>query len=199
MEVIKEEQEVNAHIPASIIENANNLTDGQMIPVRTDLSIDSKNKPFLSFLIKESDELLAKLSKNPDVEISFGETKFSLGSNVFVLFLFLRLEDMDEYTYETAFSFSVENMYEDCMAFAQQDNIQIIMKSPSNIKVIKTQMNSVHQAMSTYIKSSSEFDDVDLSTFMTCVNFIQNQTESTPELYQLFKKANGLMEIVPNK
>ncbi|ROQ30366.1 hypothetical protein [Gallaecimonas pentaromativorans] len=193
----KKEEGDKANLPSNIQQLSNSLSKGQMVPIRTDLSLDGKKEAFLSFLIKECDENIELLRDNPNVEVSYGGVTFNFEEKVFVLYLLVRIEEKSEMTYETAFSLSQSEMYEDCEAFSKQNGIQIIVSGEQRNKVIVVKMDMIHLNIAAVIKLAEDKTSLNWSIekFMECVGFIQSQTSNPEELWYLLQNAGGFIEV----
>jgi len=175
---------------------SNHLSKGQMVPIRTDLSLGGKEEPFLSFLIKESDESIDLLRHDPYVEVSYGGVTFNFEDNVFVLYLLVKMDEKSDMTYETAFSLSQSEMYEDCEVFSKQDGIQIILAGELRQKIIIVKMDTIHQSIGALIKLKEKKGlNWSMEQFMECVNFLQSQTANPEELWDLLQDAGGFLEV----
>ncbi|KPM00440.1 hypothetical protein [Vibrio splendidus] len=192
----KKEGEITA-LPFHVKQLSDSLSIGQMVPIRTDLTLDGAMKPFLSFLVKESDECIGSLRNNPNVEVSFGGVTFNLEKKIFVLYFLVRLDERPEMTYETAFSLAEAEMQEDCETLSNQDGIQVIVSGKSESQVIIVKMESIHQNVGAVINMTKDITNLDWSIeeFMECVGFIQSQTSNPNELWDLLQNAGGFIEI----
>jgi hypothetical protein len=175
---------------------SNHLSKGQMVPIRTDLSLDGKEEPFLSFLIKESDESIDLLRYDPYVEVSYGGVTFNFEDNVFVLYLLVKMDEKSDMTYETAFSLSQSEMYEDCEVFSKQNGIQIILAGELRQKIIIVKMDTIHQNIGALIKLKEKKGlNWSMEQFMECVKFLHSQTANSKELWDLLQDAGGFLEV----
>lgn len=173
------------------------LRIGQMVPVRTEMSFDGSQEPFLSFMVKENDELIAALNEKPDIEISYGFVTFDYEEKVFILFMFLRINNQDDLTYETAFSLAEPSVLDDCKVFSEQSGIQVILVGEREYNSIRVKIDLLHHNVAAIIKLASEKSNLDWSmeTFMDSLGFIKSQTTSPAELYHYFKRSGGFLEV----
>jgi hypothetical protein len=184
-------------LPIDIKQFSEQLSIGQMVPIRTEMSFDGRKEPFLSFMVKEDDNQIKSLATKPDVEMSYGCVTFDYDKKVFILFMFLRIDDQDDLTYETAFSLAEPVVLNDCNAFSKQKGIQIIFVGELEHNIIRVQLDMLHADVSAVIKIASEETDLDWSidSYMSALNYIQSQTSGPSELYDMFKRSGGFLKV----
>jgi hypothetical protein len=184
-------------LPIDIKQFSDQLSIGQMVPIRTEMSFDGKKEPFLSFMVKEEDNLIKSLATKPDVEMSYGCVTFDYEKKVFILFMFLRIDDQDNLTYETAFSLAEPVVLNDCNTFSNQKGIQIIFVGEQEHNIIRVQLDLLHADVSAVIELASKETDLDWSmdSFMSSLNYIQSQTAGPSELCDMFKRSGGFLNV----
>lgn len=182
-------------VPDEILELADQLTVGQMIPI-TVTTPEEESSPVLSFLIKETDRSIKKLH-NQKIEIIPGCIRFEAEEEIFALYLVIKLEGSDQYSYETAFSLSEENMVKDCGMFANQDILQIIFvgEKETNFVVAKIEHIGLHfGAIMNHVLESSKCE-WPINKFMNCIEIIKEHTVNPAGLFSLLQKNDGFLTV----
>ncbi len=185
-------------LPIDIKQFSEQLSIGQMVPIRTEMSFDGREEPFLSFMVKERDNLIKSLSNKPDVEMSYGCVTFDYEKKIFILFMFLRIDGQDNLTYETAFSLAEPAVLNDCNAFSNQKGIQIILVGEQEYNTIRVQLEMLHDNVAAVIELASKETDLDWSmdSFMSSLDYIQKQTAGPSELCDMFKNSGGFLKVI---
>jgi len=184
-------------LPIVLKQFSDQLSIGQMVPIRTDMSFDGRKEPFLSFMVKEEDNLIKSLATKPDVEMSYGCVTFDNEKKVFILFMFLRVDDQDDLTYETAFSLAEPEVLNDCNVFSNQTGIQIIFVGEREHNIIRVQLDMLHGNVAAIIEVASKETELDwsMNSFMSSLNYIQSQTAGPSELCDMFKRSGGFINV----
>ena len=187
-----------ADIPEHFIQFASTLSPGQMVPMRTDMSLEGKKEPFLSFIIKETDEVINHTKYNPVVDISYGCVTFNNEKKIFILFLLIRIDNKPEMTYETAFSLAEDQIYSDCSTLSQQNGIQIMFIGDKEKSVVTTKIaQQFHENIAGCIELAGSKTKLDWSQneFIKCVNAIYGQAGTPNELWYFLKSKGGFLEV----
>jgi hypothetical protein len=121
-----------------LIQNAlNMINEGQMIPVPTGASLEGKPQPFITFVIREFDQSIRSMDKDPNVEAIPGLVLLRRSTYVIpMIFTLIRLSDNPKFTYETAFNVADTLFAKDCETLAMQNGMQIVVCGSQEKKVI---------------------------------------------------------------
>ena len=200
LSIFKTPERVTAdkNIPEEFIQFASTLSSGQMIPMRTEMSLEGNKEPFLSFIIKERDKLIRLTKNDPLIDLSYGCVTFKSEKNIFILFLLVRIDGRSEMTYETAFSLSEEQIYSDCSTLSQQSGIQIIFIGDKEKSIVATKVDQLfHQNIAACIEIASSNTKLNWTQneFIECVNAIYSKASSPNELWHFLEDNGSFLEV----
>lgn len=145
----------NVKMPPEILEIANQISFGQILPLNMGITPEGKVQNYTSFLIKEEDKNLEQIGYNPIVEVNSGVVKIYnqfFNKEIYLLLLLIRFNKNNNIIYETSFSFTNEAVWSDFQNLFQQNSLQYLICGQKYNTVVISQIDGYFKALLTTLE-----------------------------------------------
>lgn len=183
-------------MPNEILEIASELSEGQMMPLNTGMTPSGERKPFISFIIKESDEAIEKIGIDPIMEFTPGLINFNVEKEIWLLIILVRIAETPEFTYDTSFSYFNPEVWSDYQILYEQKQHQcLICGEEKNTAIVYSLDDYFIQKLHAFeyvIKKSlkTEWNDFEYKMAMRQIHEIFS---SNAHLWDVFQENDGII------
>ncbi len=191
----------SSKLPPELEELKQSLEVGQMIPVCLNGSKQS-DRPFLAFMIRETDQVVSEAQNNPVIEASVGQVKNQAKDDLRFLYFLVRMAHLENDVYETVLSNADEFLSSMLDAAHSQKAFALIFCGDEKNAVVNVENELFHAQLDASIDVLKERyqSDWNKDILAESMNDLQQSAKTPYELWSLFEKNEGFLEItqLPN-
>lgn len=182
-----------------VLELAKDMDVGQIFSMGTAISVDWGNKPFISFLIKDTDFVIKNIPKDPI--IAFDHATITVKGNnikdVFILFVLVRINNNQNTQYTIPFSLA-NTMLEDVLTLSEQSRMQIVICGESEmqcVRVITPKIFRLGINARIGIASSKVLLNWSQQDFLQALKIVFSQVEAPSKIWEFLEENNKSVDI----
>ncbi|MGB9548912.1 hypothetical protein [Vibrio harveyi] len=170
---------------------------GSSIPYPTGCDLDGNPMDFVSFIVRCSDEQIAKVKEFPIVEVADGIVTSVHEPTFNIIFIMFRFDDHDELTYSVPMTRDDNSMNEDLLALSEQNGMQFILVGDNSYKVILVRHKDFHKMLKlklTLLENGSSCP-CPISRFSDVIITLNSEAQSAAGIWRLFEEHEGMFKI----
>lgn len=179
-------------LPKELEDFASSMQAGQMIPIPETAA--SQN---ISFLIRETDDVVSRTLANPMVALQAGHITFDNQHQLQILVILCRLSEIKNAVYETPFSCADDDMEQFLLAIEGKKNVQLLFAGDTLNSVVNVELPAFHRQVDASIQliKSGKSAGWDRQEFLARIEDMQHITKTTNELWDMLIEHESFLRI----